>query len=193
MPSRSPRYCSQCGHALMRQVPVGDHIERPVCGGCGFVHYQNPKVVVACIGTWEDKVLWIRRGTEPRKGFWAIPSGFAEQGETPEQAAVRELFEETGAVIEADQLNLFLVGSLPEISEVYLVYFGALASPEYATTHEASEIALFAADEAPWDEYAYPDVADAMQQFYRDHEKRDYGVYIGRYDNGINHFRSARA
>lgn len=184
----TPKFCCVCGHALVSQLPAGDHRERLTCPECGFIHYDNPKILVACIATWHDKVLWIKRGTPPRSGFWAIPSGFVEKGETPEQAAARELREETHAVIEPDSLNLYLVGSLPEISEVYLVYHGILQSADCKTTEEADEVAFFSKEEVPWQHYAYPDVVEAMMQFYDDHNQRRYGVYAGRFENGVNTF-----
>ncbi len=193
MPEQTPNYCTACGESLVHTRPAGDHRERPTCPACGRVHYENPKILVACIATWRDKVLWIKRGTPPKRGYWAIPSGFVEKGETPEQAACRELHEETNARIEPASLDLFLVGSLPEISEVYLVYHGELQSDVCETTAEAREVAFFASGDVPWEDYAYPDVAEAMKQFYRDHEKRSYGVYVGRYAGGVNTFTRIRS
>ena len=179
----------RCGHAIKRQVPTGDHRERLMCSACGFIAYDNPKILVACIASWQDKVLWMKRATAPQRGCWAIPSGFMESGETPEQAAARELHEETGALIDPDGLSLYLIGSIPEISEVYLVYRGELAEPHYGPSEEATEVELYTQTDAPWDEFAYPDVAEFMQQFYLDHESRSYGVYAARYVEGIHTFR----
>jgi ADP-ribose pyrophosphatase YjhB (NUDIX family) len=179
-------FCRRCGTPLTERVPAGDHKPRWCCDACSFIDYDNPKIIVACIATVGDRVLWIKRGTPPKQGCWAQPSGFMENGETPEQAAARELFEETGAVIDPAKLNLFLVGSLPAISEVYLVYYGELDDFQVATTDEAQEIRLCDESEAPWDRYAYPEVIEATRQFYRDHAKRSYGVYRGRYVDGVN-------
>ncbi len=193
LPESTPKFCSACGTALVHSVPAGDHRERPGCPACGFIHYDNPKILVACIATWGEKVLWIKRGTQPKQGHWAIPSGFVEKGETPEQAACRELCEETTARIDPASLHLYLVGSLPEISEVYLVYHGELQSDLCATTAEAREVAFFGAGDVPWEDYAYPDVAEAMKQFYQDHARRTYGVYVGRYAAGVNTFTRIRS
>ncbi len=76
-----------------------------MCDACQFIAYDNPKILVACIASWQDKVLWMKRATEPQRGYWAIPSGFMESGETPEQAAARELHEETRAHIDPASLN----------------------------------------------------------------------------------------
>jgi len=73
-------FCQACGHTTQLKTPVDDHIARQVCDQCGWVLYDNPKIVTACIATWHDKVLWIQRATEPKLGFWAIPSGYMETG-----------------------------------------------------------------------------------------------------------------
>jgi 8-oxo-dGTP pyrophosphatase MutT (NUDIX family) len=112
-----------------------------------------------------------------------------ESGETPEQAAARELQEETLAHIDPENLTLFLIGSIPEISEVYLVYHGELAQLRYGLSEEALEVELYGQTDAPWEEFAYPDVAEFMQQFYLDHASRSYGVYAARYVEGIHTFR----
>ena len=57
------------------------------------------------------EILLIQRGNHPYKGCWALPGGFAEPGETIEQVATRELFEETQ--IEGANLELLGVYSEP--------------------------------------------------------------------------------
>jgi mutator protein MutT len=63
-------------------------------------------VRVACAGAVvrdeRDRVLLVRRGTEPGRGLWSIPGGRVEPGETPEAAAVREVEEETGLRVTVD-------------------------------------------------------------------------------------------
>ena len=173
---------------MKRQMPTGDHRERLVCGACKFVAYDNPRILVACVASWQDKVLWMKRATAPKRDFWAIPSGFMESGETPEQAAARELQEETHARIDPDNLKLYVIGSIPEISEVYLVYRGELSEPRYWPSEEATKVELYTETDAPWKEFAYPDVAEFMRQFYRDHKARNYGVYAAHYVENIHTF-----
>jgi ADP-ribose pyrophosphatase YjhB (NUDIX family) len=181
----TPKYCAACGSPLTRRTPGIDQRERLACSHCDFVWYENPKILVCCIATWQERALWIKRATDPQHGMWAQPAGFMEKGETPEEAACRELYEETGAVLRPEQLKLFIVGSLPEISEVYLVYRGELERPRFATSSpEAEEVALYAESEVPWHSLAYPEVAEASVQFYRDHAAREYGVYSGCYVQG---------
>ena len=89
-------FCSSCGHRLHLAVPPGDDRARFVCDACGTVHYQNPRVVVGCIPEHEGRVLLCRRAIEPRRGFWTIPAGYLELGETTEEGAAREAWEEAG-------------------------------------------------------------------------------------------------
>ena len=55
--------------SFVRQVPDGDNRERSVCGDCGYVAYENPKVVVGSVVVSEGRVLMCRRAIEPRRGF----------------------------------------------------------------------------------------------------------------------------
>ncbi len=76
------KFCSVCGHEVSLSIPPGDNRERFVCGSCGTVHYQNPRNVVGTVPVWDDKVLLCRRAIEPRYGYWTLPAGFMEMGET---------------------------------------------------------------------------------------------------------------
>ncbi len=54
---------------IHRAIPEGDNRERLLCRDCGFVHYQNPKIVVGAIVTWREEFLLCRRAIEPRRGY----------------------------------------------------------------------------------------------------------------------------
>src|SRR3546814_13301114 len=91
------KFCSQCGNPVTQRIPEGDSRLRFVCDTCHTIHYQNPNIVAGCVPTWGSKVLLCRRAIEPRRGYWTLPAGFMENGETVEQAAVRETAEEACA------------------------------------------------------------------------------------------------
>ena len=93
-------YCSQCGAPVVLRIPPGDHLPRHVCDACGTIHYQNPRLVVGCVPEHEGRILLCRRAIEPRLGFWTVPAGFMENGETLQQAAARESHEEAQARVE---------------------------------------------------------------------------------------------
>jgi 8-oxo-dGTP pyrophosphatase MutT (NUDIX family) len=103
------RFCSECGHAIVHKWLVQEGRHRCVCGSCGVVHYENPRVIVGCIVCWLDKVLLCRRAENPARGQWIVPSGYLEHGETLEQGAARETFEEAGLILDPDQLDLYSV------------------------------------------------------------------------------------
>lgn len=172
------KYCSQCASILSLKCPRGDTCTRYVCDSCGYVDYENPKILVACFATFENKLLWMRRKYPPMAGHWFIPSGFMELSETPEEAASRELFEETRAIISPRKLEFFMIGVLPVISQVYLAYRGEIENVDaIQTTDESLEIGLFTHEKAPLDKLAFPITVDTFHLFYRSLAERNYGVY----------------
>jgi len=111
-----------------------------------------------------------------------------EMGETPEEAVARELFEETKATIAPASLSLYMIGYLPDISEVHLAYRAELISPDCERTDEALEVALFEEQSVPWGETAYPDVMDIMRTFYAEHAEGNYGIYSSKYIGGVHEY-----
>ena len=81
------------GEKFVRKVPEGEDQERLVCETCGFIAYENPKIVVGSVASWDDRILLCRRAIEPRKGYWTLPAGYLEQHETAVQGAKREAWE----------------------------------------------------------------------------------------------------
>jgi ADP-ribose pyrophosphatase YjhB (NUDIX family) len=102
-----------------------------------------------------------RRAVDPSRGLWTIPAGYLELGETVEEAARRETLEEAGATV--GSLTLMALYNLPMFGEVYLVYGGALATPDIQAGEETLEVGLFPSDEIPWDSIAFPMVREAIR------------------------------
>jgi ADP-ribose pyrophosphatase YjhB (NUDIX family) len=146
-----------------RLVPDGDNRERLVCGSCGFISYENPKVVVGAVCTWGERVLLCKRAIEPRKGYWTLPAGYLEARESTADGAAREAWEEAYARIEIDAL--LAVYSIPRISQVQVIYRARLANPDVAAGPESEAVGLFTWDEIPWDDLAFPSVRWALTQF----------------------------
>ena len=88
-------HCPICGKGL-EDADDGQGI-RPYCDACNRFYYSNPAPAACCLVTNEkDELLFVQRSVEPRRGMWTLPGGFVELGETTEEAAIRELEEETG-------------------------------------------------------------------------------------------------
>ena len=86
------------------------------CDKCGRDDYQSPSVTVDAIATRNIsdslELLMVKRGPQPPEweGMWAFPGGFVDYGEDPEDAVIRELFEETG-VVGKNPLPLTILGT----------------------------------------------------------------------------------
>jgi ADP-ribose pyrophosphatase YjhB (NUDIX family) len=152
------------GPSFSHQVPQGDTRPRRVCDHCGFVDYVNPRLVVGTVATWGERLLVCRRAIEPRAGYWTVPAGFLEQGESTEEGAAREALEEAGAEVEIGPLlGLY---NVPRIGQVHLFYRGRLRSPQVSVGEESLEVALVTWDELPWEELAFPSVQWALEAFH---------------------------
>mgnify|MGYP001793756004 CR=1 FL=1 len=150
-------------YAFERKIPADDNMERHVCADCGWIHYDNPKVVVGSVVTFEDKFLLCKRAINPRKGFWTLPAGYLEQNETTADGAMREAFEEANAKIRIrDLLALY---SVTHISQVQVMYRAVLDKPEFAAGPESLEVRLFDWEDIPWNDLAFPTVYWALHQY----------------------------
>jgi len=146
-----------------RRVPDGDTHERDVCTTCGFIHYVNPKIVTGSIVRHGGRILLCRRAIEPRVGFWTLPAGFMEVGETAETAAIREAREEANAEIVIDRL--LAVYTIPRIAQVQIMYLAHLADANISPGPESLEVMLASWDEIPWNEIAFPSVRWALDHY----------------------------
>ncbi|MGH7788717.1 MAG: NUDIX domain-containing protein [Candidatus Binatia bacterium] len=146
-----------------RVVPDGDNRSRLVCGDCGFVSYENPKVVVGAVCTWGERVLLCRRAIEPRRGYWTLPAGYMEVRETTMAGAQREAMEEACADIEIEAL--LAVYNVPRISQVQVIYLARLRNDQVAAGPESEAVGLFTWEEIPWDDLAFPSVRWALNHY----------------------------
>ena len=169
------KYCSSCGAAVAFRIPPGDTLPRHVCERCGSIHYQNPKVVVGALATWEDKVLLCRRAIEPRHGMWTLPAGFMENEETTAQAAARETLEEACARIEVGELYTLI--DVPHISQVHIIYRARLLDLDFRAGEESLEVGLFTEDEIPWEQIAFRSIAISLRHFFADRRSGQWSVH----------------
>jgi len=160
------KHCTDCGEGVELRTPEGEHAPRHVCTVCGKVHYVNPLIVVGCVPEVGDRILLCRRAIEPRSGYWTIPAGFMEIGETLAQGAARETMEEAGARVEIQ--DLFAVVDVVHARQVHMMFRAALLEGGFAAGPESLEVQLFEAGEIPWDEIAFQSVRFALEKFLED-------------------------
>ena len=151
-------FCSHCGERVSLRVPEGDNRPRHVCESCGRIHYQNPRIIAGCLPVYGDQVLLCRRAIEPRYGYWTLPAGFMENGESTEQAALRETLEEAQARVQLKQL--YTLTSIIHVNQVQLIYLAELERPEFGISNETLESRLFSEDEIPWDQLAFTTISE---------------------------------
>ena len=159
-------YCTHCGDGLIRKVPPDDDHLRHICPACGLVHYQNPKLVVGCIPLWEEKILLCRRDIEPRRGFWTLPAGYLENGETVAEGAARETLEETGSKVV--DLAPYRMYDIVHVHQIYFFFRARLQAPDFHVTKESSELKLVTQAQIPWGEIAFPVIRTALEEYFRD-------------------------
>jgi ADP-ribose pyrophosphatase YjhB (NUDIX family) len=159
-------FCCHCGNKTIVGTPPGDHLPRRICPDCGVVHYENPRIVVGCVPEHEGRILLCRRAIEPRRGYWTVPAGFMENGETLEAGAARECFEEALASVEIGSL-LALV-NIPEAHQVHVFFRARLTTSAFGAGEESLEAGLVAAADIPWHDIAFPSTRFALEHFLAD-------------------------
>jgi ADP-ribose pyrophosphatase YjhB (NUDIX family) len=148
---------------FIRTVPTGDDRERLTCRDCGFIAYENPKVIVGSVVSVDGRILLCRRAIEPRHGFWTLPAGYMELAETVEEGARREAWEEARARIAVE--GVLAIYSIARIGQVQVIFRAGLATPGFEAGPESLEVRLFAWDEIPWDQLAFPSVHWSLRQW----------------------------
>ena len=154
-------FCSACGARVGLEVPPGDNRPRHVCGECGAVHYRNPKLVAGVVPVRDDRLLLCRRAIEPRYGYWTLPAGFLEVGETLEEGARREAREEANANLEIE--GLYTLFSIPHIEQVHAFFRARLLDDGFHAGEESLEVRLVREEEIPWEELAFPVVCKTLR------------------------------
>jgi len=159
------------------EIPAGDNRPRYICSQCETIHYSNPKIVAGCIPVWQDKILLCKRAIEPRHGLWTLPAGFMENDESTVEAALRETVEEAGANVEIR--DLYTMISLVHINQVYMMFLADMTDTDFAPGVESLETELFAENEIPWDQIAFPVIEETMRLYFADRASGDFRTRVG--------------
>jgi ADP-ribose/FAD diphosphatase len=169
------KFCNLCAAPVEWRIPEGEDRERYVCSKCNVVHYENPRMVVGCIVAHQERVLLCKRAIEPRYGYWTLPAGFLELGESTVEGAVRETFEEAGARVQVTAPYAHF--DIPHIGQAYVFYRARMLSPEFSAGTESLDVKLVTLDEIPWDALAFPSVRFALELYAQDMLKGRYRVH----------------
>ena len=151
----------------MRPPKPGDR-PRPVCTACGHIVYLDPKVAVGTIIPHEGGIVLLRRAIEPGVGKWVFPGGFVDRGESLEEAATREAWEEVG--LDVEPVSLLGAYSYRAYPVVIVVYRARVVGGVLKAGDEALEARVFAADGVPWSDIAFESTKDALHVFLRNND-----------------------
>jgi ADP-ribose pyrophosphatase YjhB (NUDIX family) len=173
------KYCSNCATPIAFGPVEGEHLPRYYCPNCSIIHYQNPKVIVACLPIWENKVMLCRRGIEPQLGFWNIPGGFMENKESVEAGALREMLEETGCT--GTLVGLHSVFTVLPVDQVHHCFLVELDNFNYTLTPESTEIQLFEEKDIPWTDIAFISNTFALKSYFKDRQLGLRQTHLGQY------------
>lgn len=172
---RKIKHCRSCGAPVEYRVPADDNRERATCTACATIHYENPLVVVGTLPVWREQVLLCRRNIEPRRGYWTLPAGFLEIGETTADGALRETIEEAGARVEMGPL--FAVLNVVRVAQLHLFYRARLLDTSLAPGPETIEARLFDERDIPWDDIAFRTVRRTLECWFDDRRDGRYGLH----------------
>ncbi len=157
-------YCPHCAAPLADDFIFGRM--RRHCRYCGFIQFHDPKVAVAGLITDGKRVLLVRRAAVPRIGFWALPAGYMDADELPEEAAAREIAEETGITVEISGLHsIAALGGWNERRGLLLIYRARPMGGALVARDDVSEARWFAVDEIPWNELAFESTAQVLREW----------------------------
>lgn len=138
-------YCQRCASKLDHKE-IEDRI-RPYCPSCGAIVFLDPKLAVVALVHIDGKLVLVKRGIGPALGCWSFPAGYVDRGEVVEEAAVREVREETGLVVELDgPIGLY---SKTGNEMVLAVYSASVTGGELAAGPEVQDVGLFSLTEIP--------------------------------------------
>ncbi|MCK9505541.1 MAG: NUDIX hydrolase [Porticoccaceae bacterium] len=182
------KYCSHCAEELVFNIPPGDNRERHVCPACNAVHYHNPRIITGCIPIHENRILLCKRAIEPRSGYWTLPAGFLENGETIAEGAARETREEACASVTLKEL--YGVFDVPHIGQVHMFYRATLNDLNFQPGAESLETRLFREAEIPWDRLAFPVIRIILEHYFENSKTGQFTMKTARVDRSPPRSRS---
>lgn len=166
------KFCSNCGGSVEFRVPADDNRERFICDACTTIHYINPRIVAGCLVTFGERVLLCQRAIEPRRGAWTLPAGFMENGESVEEGAARETWEEALAKVTVG--DLYTVFSLPHISQVYMFFRAEMVDGSFGCGPESLACDLYNEADVPWDQLAFPVITNTLKHYFGDRKSGNF-------------------
>ncbi len=174
------KYCSECGMPVRLVWVAQDQRARNICVACGTTHYHNPKMLVACIIFCRARILLCLRAHPPASGQWIVPSGYLECGETLQECAARETFEEAGVIVDPVRLELYSVINMVRLEQVAVTFRMELdVEPMLNPGSECHQVAFMSEEEVNRSDLAWSDaMGDAPRRLFDEMRASQFGIYL---------------
>ncbi len=155
------KYCTKCGYLLKNTII--QNRPRKYCQHCDTIYYDNPIPTVAAVARNKlGQILLVKRKVEPKKGYWALPGGFIDDGESAIQATLRELQEETGLEgIVQRFIKIFNHESALYGYVIIITYEVSIIGGKLQAGDDAESVGFFDVEEMP--PLAFPFQQEAVQ------------------------------
>lgn len=163
------KFCTACGSPTEQKIPIDDDHVRSICTNCAQIHYNNPKMVVGSIPELNKQILLCKRNIEPCKGKWTLPAGYLENGESVQDGAMRETFEETMAEVEI--IEPYRLFNIVFVDQIYFMFRADLMSDKFGPTNESTDVRLFDEKDIPWKEIAFEVIKQTLAHYFKDRKK----------------------
>lgn len=147
---------NKCCHKFIYKKVDLEQKRRKICKLCGFIDYENPKVVAGSLVIKNNQFLLCKRAIEPSYGKWTFPSGYLDKGETLEFGAKREAYEEVNVRIKIEKLFGIITNKKKNL--LHFVFISKQISKYFKPGIETLEARYFSFDEIPWKDLAFPSV-----------------------------------
>jgi ADP-ribose pyrophosphatase YjhB (NUDIX family) len=157
------RFCPQCGASLASRILKPGEPARLVCTGCGFVFFLDPKVATGVVFLHQGAIVLVQRAIHPSYGKWVFPGGYVDRGERVEDAACREVREESGLIVRLTRL--LGTYSYPGGPVILIAFTGEVTGGTLQIDDESLAVRLFPPNEIPWEELAFPSTKAVLRDF----------------------------
>jgi ADP-ribose pyrophosphatase YjhB (NUDIX family) len=172
------KYCSKCGGLLTKTIPSGDDRLRLTCTSCSAVFYDSWQVLVQAVVFSQDKILLMKRATEPFKGCWTFPGGFVESHENLKVAASRELFEETGISVTQNDFSLLCVMSVQHMNQIQILFRARIEETTPKPNEEAERVEWFLKENVPEKDLRKPEGYSEILHLLESNQSGDFNMYL---------------
>lgn len=162
------RFCPYCREPLVERDLEG--LMRAYCPACDEIFYRNSKPCAgALVVDDEGRLLLTRRGIEPYRGRWDLPGGYLEESEHPEEAAVREVLEETGLRVRLTRLvGIYLDTYGPTGATTLNIFYEArIVTGEARAADDVTELGWMRPAEIDWGTFSFDNGKQAILDWER--------------------------